>query len=498
MELAYSLNFEELEKDAGFRSEVLYFIRLCNPYLKGIFWDAFPRNNINRRKELYKIATENLKNPNQKPLLDAIVPNKENHGKRESVNVDFISGDFSKEILDKLPEDICKHFQEISLSYNHGLFIKVRDDLGRADNFTLFKIVEILKSRRHFLEHYGEKEFTNSGKPKKNKTEKIIEKRRAGEFYHSDHNFVKALSFFILPELMHHFAGRVAYYERKLGTPIAHSNAAIIREIVRAQIAERRANNKLLFGQERSKKQMKDKGRRKKIVSDDIEWRRAYLENAKHQGRQTDYRQHEFKLRYYFVGKHNINAIKRLFEFDSEKPFHFKRDIEAFYILCAKINFLIHLAFEHFPMDEYKKPIGKDYEETKIISLIRNTIAHNGLFWNVKNDDEIIPIKTIFKLVMKYLSKPPANELANQFYDRVAQFLKDENFDYVDIDADKENNIPPKALLISHWTKENRQKYILSSNEKMKIDKRKNYKKEIARIMRQLNQARKEIRLEFG
>jgi hypothetical protein len=494
---ASPLNFAKLEENPDFRAEELYFIRMTNAYVAGIFWDAFPRNNKNRRRSLYELVK--VLPDKHRHLRDAILPIEDQSGKRGQAVLDCLGGGFVKDILQKLDEPTAKHFEEIAMKFNHGLLIRFSDDLNRAENLTFLKAIEVLYKRRNFLEHYGEPNKVKANgnlESGRTSTEKYLEKQSKNNWDHSDHNVIRALSLFLLPEIMHHFAGRIAHYENKLLPQSNVSNAAIVREIIRAAVKERKEHKKLLFDAERKRSKMKDKAKRKAILSDDIPWRAAYLKHSEHKGRATDYRQHEFKLRYYFIGQRNIDAIMAKLARNGEVThFHFKRDIEAFYVLTIKVNMQIHLALGCVPRDAQKNLIGDDADETVFLSDIRNGIAHNGLFWNIKRDDQCYASREIFDLVFRKLDQHQGREAANQFYNRVAALLNDQNYSIVDIDADTSTNTPPKALHIKHWKKAHREKYSSGNRDGVSVDHRRVFRARVAHFYRHLKAARNDALL---
>ena len=73
--------------------------------------------------------------------------------------------------------------------------------------------------------------------------------------------------------------------------------------------------------------------------------------------------------------------------FNGSNELSFRRDIEPIYHLTARINLIIHNFIEELPRNRNGKVLGVNDNETSNLRDIRNTVAHNGLFWNTTNED---------------------------------------------------------------------------------------------------------------
>lgn len=458
-----------------FRSDELYFIRLAGGYIRSIFWDVFRSNNKNRPKKLYALIAKNFTGDNYTHLRESIVPDPNNYGWRKG-QLDCISGTFKK-LLEEMPNDMVEAF-ETTLRQNYGIFIRFKDDKGNPKTLTFVRAIETLYRRRNYLEHYNEKKI------------KYNERRDKCDVSYTDEEFIRALGLFLLPEILHHFTGRIASYEAKQGN--ATENATFIRSIATEIVKERRQNTYRLFSDERGRSNTKDKNKRKFLVDDMISWRIAYRQLT-HQ--KTDYREHEFKLRFYFIGKDNIEKIRKILCRSNENmQVHFKRDIEAFYILTVDINLRIHRMLEDMKVDDKVK--GTTADETQFLTDVRNTIAHNGFFWDVKSKDfphDVYDVFNIFCGLLTACIHTLGRERANDMYVQIERVLRKENFAIADVAA-----LPPQCLHIARWTESNRSDYLECKNDTIVVDMRRAYRREVGKWMRALNRAKSEVGLEKG
>jgi hypothetical protein len=481
------LDLSDLEQIPHFRSDQLYFIRMAGGYIRSIFWDVFLSSNKNRRKILYEVV-DSLQVPTKdaeghRIFCNSIKPNLETK-RREGV-LDCLSGKFAW-VLKNLPEAVVEVFegapeqkgipkQNGILQQNHGIFLKFKDDKKNPKTLTFVRAIEILYKRRNFLEHFSDI-----------KERKKYNKRRDDkESGCTDAEFLEALGIFLLPETLHHFAGRVASYEAKQNK--ATDNAKIIREQAIRIVKERRQNTKNIFAVERTRQNIKDKSKRKKMVDDFLPWRVAYREMSPSK---TDYKENEFRIRYQVIGKNHIEKIRqKLMHGQVESNLHFKRDIEGFYLLTFDINLIIHRFFEEL------KESGAGLDDlTKKAKCIRNQIAHGGFFWDVQVHDspqEVYDVGEVFTEILSAAQKAKGYERVNDLFTQIEKQLRQENFSVVDIQG-----VPPQTLHITKWAKQDRKKYLENPSDEIQLDRRKLYRAEIARWMRALNKAKQQIFLE--
>lgn len=491
------INFAELEKNELFRSDMLYFIRMANPYIKTIFWDVFSVHNKKRRQSLYQITKDNLAkedrngncNQNEKYLLDSIIPDPDNNGRRSPLPMDCISGIFVNKILNVIAakDELVKTFNK-KLRENFSIFGK-----DGKDSFTIFReAITTLYKRRNLLEHYNDpsdkkKPNSKSNSQKYNDNERHDAKSEKYEFLHTDEKLIEALGLFLLPEITHHLVGRIASYEKAMKIDREKLQSHFIREMFRKHTVDRKESTKLLFSNERTRKNIKDKRKRKSMVDESSlrkkPWYIAYEnEYKKTPNNKTIYRIHEFKLRYYFIGENNIAKIKKLLD-GGDNSLSFKHDIETFYILTTKINLFIQ-RYLFIALNNYNELPDKDLSTT--LKDIRNRIAHNGFFWDVKKQNkETYSVKEIFTSLIKFCYYHGGKSCVNDFYTQIASLLKKQKFSIVHIKDDNQH----KYLHIREWTRENRNKYL--RNQDVIVDRRKNFYTQIAKWKMGLDKALK-------
>ncbi|MBE2191694.1 MAG: hypothetical protein IAE63_05895 [Alphaproteobacteria bacterium] len=469
------IDISYLEMNSGFRSDELYFIRLAGGYIRSIFWDVFLSNNKNRPKKLYQLISDEFSADTYSFLREQIVPDPNNNGRRKG-QLDCISGKF-KTLLEKMPDEMVEAFENV-LKLNYGVFIRFKDDKGNQRVLTFIKLVECLYRRRNYLEHFED----DRGKKRKN----YNKRRDDQEFVYEDETFIESLGLLLLPELLHKFSGRVASYESKQGS--CTDNANWIRQKGALIIKERRQNTYRLFSVERSRQSHKNKTKRKHLVDPNIAWRVAY---RKLTHKETDYKEHEFKVRYYFIGKTYIDKIRSyIFSQKESEPVHFKRDIEAFYILTCEVNLVLHRCLEEMKVGG--KVVGGHHDETVFLRDLRNKIAHGGFFWDVSKENlEILSVSDIFEGMLSACRNILGKERANNLFVQLERLLRKENFSIVDI-----SSVPPKYLHIQNWSIKNRQKYIETSDETVGVDMHRSYRRVVGKWMTSLLNAKHVVGLD--
>lgn len=479
-----SIDLSQLEAcSSSFRSDELFFIRLTSPYIATIFRAAFGRSNRTRLKYIRDILSDKAFDKGDGLYLrQALAP-------RYYVNnsprpIDATNGPFRR-LIEKITEfEIIKHF-ESTLRLQFGIYERFCSRENILSNLISFEDAIIcLVRRRNFLEHF-EKPPEKAGK--KSERDKYNEKRRAREKAHSDDELISALGLFLLPDIFHLFLGRIASHEAKIGQKT--QNTFLLREKIKSITKTRREFTKRRFEQELTRANIKDKSYRKKLVLGREKWRDAYgwLQDDK-----TDYRQNEFRLRYFFIGEHNINEIvKFLQSHGAAKKLHFKSEIEAFYILSVNINLIIHRFLQNVPKDEKDHIELPDPEMTKAVTLIRNTIAHNGLFWRVQDGEVIMSVAYVFETLLAVakigLIKKPhdSSEPFNDLFSSIERLLRAQNYSTVYLEDPQ-----PTFKYIHRWKEAVRKTYGENRSEKVRLDKRKTLRKVSGKWLRYLQKAK--------
>jgi hypothetical protein len=457
---------------ASFRSDELFFIRLASPYIATIFRTVFGRSNKERLKYIRGILmTDKFEKGDGLYLRQALAP--QFYMANSPRPIDATNGPFRRLISAIETPDVITHFED-TLKLQFGIYERFRCPTGiRSTLMSFEEAIICLINRRNFLEHYAKMDKKGRYKDREN----YNQKRQEGEAGYSDDALMSALGLFLLPDIFHLFVGRIASYEAKLG--IKSDNAERLRHQIKAITKTRRERTKQRISNELTRAKITDKALRKKLLLGRDKWRDAYVWL---QDDATDYRENEFKLRYHFIGAQNIDLIVRFLHANgAPQKLHFKSQIEAFYILSVNINLIIHRFLQNAPRDEKDHPVFPDAELTKSISAIRNTIAHNGLFWNVHRGDEIMTVDQVLgalfeaaKTGLVAKSHPDANVL-NDLYSSLERLLKEQNYSTAYFGPPVAEQ--PTLKFIRRWKKEARQKFGQDRSEAIRLDKRKAIRK---------------------
>ncbi len=472
---AQKIDFKILEENAEFRADFLFFLRLVNTYIESVFWHVFEKTSSSgqrkKRKQLKDIVGSILDDGAfiEASLMDDIFLE---NNKR---TLDVFSSDFKK-ILEKFPESLKQAFID-KMKIEHAIFISFPE---------LLETLEQLRTRRNHLEHYPQN--------KRGDDEKIS----------------LALGRFLIPELLHVFSGRIAHYAKKEKDRSKREAIFKMKHELDSMFNEynkfRRYETNKLFQFTRSKKDGNlHKSKRKSLVDPSLSWRIARLQTS---GHESDYREHQFKLRYYFIGPRNLKTIQNMLADPDQqrleskdrviyrsdgKRLSFKRDIEPLYTLAMKIGLILHrnlMLCENYEENalnssysrnerqktkkaEYKKKYDSALSDIK---AVRDYIAHNNLFWDIycpQLKRHLSP-REVFQTVFDGLaSRPFTNklELLSNLHQQLEAEMKRENYAILEVEGD--NTIHK----IKKWTKEKRDE---CKNEKYVIDQRRGLKKLVA------------------
>jgi hypothetical protein len=462
-----------------FRVMELYFIRLCNSYIQTIFWSVFTEKS-SARKKLYAVVTENLK-----PKLNKKTKQIDDHGKflRESIvpdpetgklkypkeKMDCISGQFTSNLLNKFDDVIIARFEE-KLRRDYAIFDRFKDDKGNENTMTFVRAIEILYKRRNYLEHYND------------------DKKRNPTYSHDQ--LIQAMGLFLLPQMMHEFASQVYRFEHKLHPHIQkqYLQSHMVMQIASECVKRRRKSTHNSFANENTRANIKNKKERKALISDTLPWRQAYLglRSKDHPYSKTDYRQHEFKLRYHFIGEANYRKIKAMLQKDApDTPIHFKRDIESVYMLTARVHLIIQSYIGKIIGDMTDAQLDDFYAAHPKLAMIRNHIAHNGLFWDIHEyrDGQTLSlnVQDVFTEIIAHIENhlELGKSASNRFYTQMRQIFKDQDYTIID------TNDPIKTEHIRRWNNGNRS-LLTKQDDNITIDRRKVFKKTIASWHRDL------------
>jgi len=430
----------DLENDPTFRADYLFFLQQANTYIATIFWDVF--NDGNKCKQI--TAAVNQIEQNGKKQIDKGL-RKSLFTKEGKKNLDVFKAGFI-ELLETFTIQRKDSFAQ-KLRLVHVIPLSFVD-------FT--KLVERLKDKRHFLEHFEEK--TRRNEPGPNNDRVILD-----------------LGLLLPPVLGGLFLGAVSRAISRMSR-----NDEDFREAVRKSFfasfehrkqAARDANSSI-----RKKENMK---RQKRLAAERQEqkWHKLYLRYFPHEVHPR-YNHLNFKLRFLFIGEPRVEQIIQLLDkVYCPQEVHFRNEVEAVYETSMRINILIW---------EYLKKSGvKQKKWPKQLKAIRNHVAHNGFFWaapDISNDGDKLLVSAVFRDLFLLANKMQDGQrkfsefrsqikgvLARQKYALVTPMV------FID-DAGNQISVAdnpartPASKVVRYWSAGNRSKFLNSTN--YRVDKR--------------------------
>jgi hypothetical protein len=437
--------FDQLESSAAFRADMLYFLRMAGNYVETIFLDTRVKWTGNR-SIAYKacLGTLATADPQKKQFMDAMW--KQQPPMEFAFKVDFTHLLENLEITHK--DNLARRLQ-----WEHAL-------PWGFDAFT--RAITNLRTYRHFLEKYDE--FIS-----KNKQRPAIS------------DILKLLGLLLLPHLHNHLVGRVIHHERKQRLRRARFGEAV-RTIMRAAESDRREASRNLFGL-KTRQMLPPNERRDRVAYNDRWKARFPLWFADDSW--PRYNEHNFKVRFHFIGSANLESLSTALQgdianpkagyFDDPARCDFIREIEPLYYATLDINLILHKF-----LPELKKSGKKDKDKQgvdPIVTAIRNQIAHGGLFWQVKDksaNNAVYPLQNIFAgmlnlpAAVKSEAKQRRNDLATAIAAVIKQYARHRVHDNA-LAADDPNQHPP-PLVIHRWTAQKRAQY--ADRTRYRIDRR--------------------------
>ncbi len=417
------LDWSLLEEDPAFRIEALYFLRLAGTYAQSVFWDSFrygrTKGGKARRRDIIQKAQRDL------PESSRFRRMLENPADRSHQTLDPTERNFTG-FLEGLPPPIRQKLAE-NMRFNHALFSGGTD----AKAFSAYiRNLKVLQSRRDFLEHFEER--SKKGE------------RRS----YNDETVARALGVFLLPEMLFQFRDMIRSARKRMaGT--SHDTAlyqteAAVTSVFEDAIMQRKEQNRRLFSDQRSRKTLRHKKRRKALISPRQRWHRAFERHSPGGG--GDYREFQFKTRYYFMGEQNFYAIRRALKDRNDAPLNFRHEIEPFYRATMEVTRLLHEALDSLPKNRNDKISGKGRTKAARLDLrrIRNEIAHNGLFWRVYASEagpDFMAVEQVFKRVMQALEQEQGRSARLRLYDRLRSCLRRQNYAVTEEDQGRTRKI---------------------------------------------------------
>lgn len=455
-----AIHLSILEESPAFRSDFLYFIRLAGTFAQTIFWQAFSPSAMARRKKMLKLADETIPGGRNKdsPFRRAILDPRERHAKA----TDLLHKGFI-ELLKKLGEDPA-----IRAGFSAGL----KREHAIPWNFDEFvEYLDALREKRGYLEHFEERAAN-------------------GRVFEPAMNLraIEALGILLLPELCNMLLMSARAVKGEDARRAEDEIRAVLEDAKRTKAESVRS----MHSEERRRNRM-SKTRRQALSPDAPNaplWRKSYRLLAL---LPTEYRPYQFKRRYDFIGPQNLRLLfaklgsplkpsSRALAYSSEEQrVSFRYDVEALYRLSVLIGAAIHRFVGVGKAETGNKGKRAKGQDNDSLSIIRNTLAHNGLFWCIREKGERpLEVEAVFSAVMA----PLAMSLRSEFCVRIENLLRKENYAVLHSESDGH----PKAERLRRWTEEKR-RAVRSGADGTKLEPRRGVRKIAAEWMRALQAA---------
>lgn len=450
-----SISLHTFEQDLQFRIELLYYIQQAGSYIAQIFFENFKTNKQNNLylpvKELNTRLKKERGNGLDKKLYEALIPNEK---RWRAPILDPFKADFIT-VLENLPEGRKQAFTRL-LRLTHAI----------PQNFRNFiEDIEILKDKRHFLEHWQERQ-------------------QQGRTFDHDQRVVEILARLLLPGTLSQISGSMISASRRLSKRKARQNKGeitAIQDLFATARQQRKAETKNLYSNNIS---TLSRNERQNYQRSRDSWNKKYARFYP-DGAWPRYNLHNFRIRYAHIGESRLRIINEQLQFNMEQvncrlevP-HFSRDIEPAFLLSQRLNRLTNYYCHLIDTADKERYSNKQarkkgaFADSGLVT-IRNNIAHNGIFWAqiLDKDDRKENIKKIFQTLFRATQCehiPYGYRLCGEMYGRYEAILRKENYSWVlPVSAGHDNPAPPKA--IRRWTRPTRELY--GDREMWKIDRR--------------------------
>lgn len=461
-----TIDFSELDADPVFRADFRYYLLLANTAICSIFWHVFkekaPRKQM--KQTVHDLETawkeERERADRRKERASRTSPQLD-FGLRRSLftksgqdNMDAYKADFIT-VLEALP-NVRKDAFANKMRLDHALPLTYRD---------FVQLVERLMQRRHFLQHYDEK-------------------ARRGDPRPDDGKVVHDLGLLFPPMVHGLFLGMVQSAQSRNHAVNAAQVEAIRKRLQQAR--EARKEGARALATERSKRRMTSKAQRVQEEEKKTRWGKMYMDYFP-RDHFPRYNPLNFKLRFFFMGEPKIRQIMDELDrvYCPQTP-HFRNEIEAVYDASLRVNVRIFEYLDRLSVKQKKWP--------KQVKVVRNHIAHNGLFWTApdaaRSGERILLTAlwtSLFALSEKdQTGKEPAGKAPNGhkkaqiLRDQVRNILKSQDYSLAyplfdpSPDALPGATLPPEQapppIVVRHWSAQNRKQY--GNADRYRIDKR--------------------------
>ncbi len=439
MPIPAKIDFSSLEEDIKFRADLLFYLHQANAYIATIFWHGF--GNGKTITQMRSLVRE-LEQQRDKRLEGGL--RKSLFTKEGRKNMDVFKDDFIT-VLESLPQSRKDAFAQ-KLRLDHAIPLNFKD-------FT--NLVDDLKEKRHFLEHFEDRRH----RPRLD-----------------DKQFYKALGLLLLPSLHGMVLGSVASAMRRTH---ARNDASLetVRQILRGSHEDRKQGARDLALHR--KKENMQRWRRQAEEQKETKWHGLY-DIYFPDGHFPRYNHSNFKLRYFFIGAPKIRRIMtELDQVYSPQTPHFRNEIEAVYDTTLRINLLIWAFLQKSPLKQKKWP--------NALKPLRNHIAHNDFFWTLPaaqqdQPDKIVSPKQVFRLLFDFSKKDPNGyKRALHLRDDVKSILKKQDFAYAYplfdpasgesiAELTETPNRQASPVKVKYWSTVNRKTF--SNKTRYRLDKR--------------------------
>ena len=465
----------------GFRSDLLYFVRLAGNYAGHIFIDVRERASSPIRKEFALW----LDSP------QAILRNTHFHSALQDKKgwFDALSADFTT-MIENMPARMQNRF----------LRALGEDHLIPADRRNFIAMVDDLREYRHWLEHYDERQVKGIAQPV------------------SDLRLLDILGLMILPFMHNILLGRIHHHGKRhkiRGTSVIGQQA---KSHLDSALARRREASRFMNGLKRRSDHdaIRDRITRKygnrpaertvhRIAKEDAKKRRdlehrkaamlsLYLRYFKEET-WPRYNYENFLLRFAFLGKARIAAIVALaFPTDNtDKKYRepdFILDIEPIFMLSVEMGRIIHNFLEE--MEEGGIAIRTKKKVGPIVPAVRNSIAHGEWFWQTEdphNSGHMLTLPALLQALHHVLDQSQMidkKECWNRLMTALEGALRPcvDHLVFAKMQATDDMNRHAPAIKIRRWTPKVRQLY--SDNKKWRIERRPALRKVAASWMRDI------------
>jgi hypothetical protein len=465
MTSSQSYSLKPFEQDTAFRADMMYFLLCVNRFCEAMFWEKF-FDKKDKRKKLREHADDYM---SENKTIDPFVMSAFAHGEKAGFNsvrphLDCYNSSFL-EFMKKLPEPTKKRLHDV-LIHEFALFYA---DTGFDDFITA---LEILKQKRNDLEHFLEIEKFYPNKPSK----------------YSDEKTVMTLGIFLLPAMRGMVTGAMLSSASRLNNKNMQPIIDKTQQLFEKAGEEQKQQLRVLYAEVATREKL-DKERRQALEAKKAKYQEEIWKMCEKEG----YRLGTFKRIYHMIGERAMKAIEakmidnapdlhdniRKKRITSDITPNFKHDYEAAYMLATRINLVLNRAVASLLEPEWKEALNKTANKKKWgnytsgdkkdakerignkfseVSHIRDTIAHNGMFWDALAGEEAV-FTVILRDITTHLGKQKANDIYTELYGLCKKYSR-AIATPTDKNRTQEGHIKTAPEVIATWSRQRRENYL--------------------------------------